>query len=121
MAEPVTDQPTVTLAAPTLPPGGQWHVLDLFGHARAAGYLTVVEEAGVAVYRLHVPAAPGRQARTVDYHPNAVYSKERVDEETARLAARMYAPPLPVEAWSARRLLGQGAIARDSEGEGTPF
>jgi hypothetical protein len=85
-----------------------WAVLDLFGRQRAAGFLTEVKRAGQDFLRLHIPATNGQQARTIDYHPNAVYGIEYVDEETARMAATLDHPPLPVETWSARRLIEAG-------------
>ncbi len=85
-----------------------WAKLDLFGRQTAAGRIREVKIAGADFLRLHIPAQDGRQARTIDYNPAAVYSIEHVDEETARAAARLDQPPLPVEAWSARRMLGVG-------------
>lgn len=89
--------------------GGQWHCLDLFGHTRLAGYLTIVEEAGVALYRLHIPAVNGKQARTIDYHPNAVYSKEPIDEETARRLVELHPAETPINVWSARQMVRESA------------
>jgi len=85
-----------------------WAKLDLFGRQTAAGHVSEVKIAGADFLRLHIPAQDGKQARTIDYNPAAVYSIEHVDEETARAAARLDQPPLPVESWSARRLLGVG-------------
>ncbi len=86
-----------------------WAVLDLFGRQKAAGRVCEVKIAGKDFLRLHIPTQDGRQARTIDYNPDAVYGIEHVDEETARAAAKLDQPPLPVEAWSARRLLGIGS------------
>ncbi len=96
----ITDQPAAL---------DTWAVLDLFGRQKAAGRVCEVKIAGKDFLRLHIPTQDGRQARTIDYNPDAVYGIEHVDEETARAAAKLDQPPLPVEAWSARRLLGIGS------------
>jgi hypothetical protein len=111
-------QQAVTEAAPF----DSWAKLDLFGRQTAAGRVREVKIAGQDFLRLYIPAQDGKQARTIDYNPAAVYSIEHVDEETARAAARLDQPPLPVEAWSARRLLGVGTSqlalgASDTDGD----
>ncbi len=101
---------TASNADPIIPePLDTWAKLDLFGRQTAAGRVREVKIAGADFLRLHIPAQDGRQARTIDYNPAAVYSIEHVDEETARAAARLDQPPLPIEAWSARRMLGVGS------------
>jgi hypothetical protein len=89
-------------------PAEEWAVLDLMGRTRTAGRLTEVKRAGKDYHRLYIPPINGHQARTIDYSPDAVYSIEPVDEETARMVAAMHQPPEPVTEWSARRLLGVG-------------
>ncbi len=98
----------MTTTDPTAEALDAWAKLDLFGRQTAAGHVSEVKIAGEDFLRLHIPAQDGKQARTIDYNPAAVYSIEYVDEETARAAARLDQPPLPIESWSARRLLGVG-------------
>jgi len=100
---------TPTADTTTPEPIDTWCVLGLFGRQTAAGRVREVKIAGQDFLRLHIPVQDGKQARTIDYNPAAVYSIEHVDEETARAAARLDQPPLPVETWSARRMLGVGS------------
>jgi hypothetical protein len=99
----VTDTTTDTFAA--------WVVVHLFGRHTVAGRASEQKIAGKDFLRIDVPEVDGRQARTVLYSPDAVYDLESVDEETARLAAKLHPPADPVSVWSAR------AMVRESGGQ----
>ncbi len=86
-----------------------WAVVHLFGRHTVAGRASEQKIAGQDFLRVDIPEVDCRQARTVLYHPNAVYDIEPVDEETARLVAQTHQPAAPVHEWSARRALAQGA------------
>jgi len=70
-----------------------WVVVHLFGRHTVAGRASEQKIAGKDFLRIDVPEVDGRQARTVLYSPDAVYDLESVDEETARLAAKLHCPP----------------------------
>jgi hypothetical protein len=82
-----------------------WVVLHLFGRHTVAGRASEQKIAGKDFLRVDVPEVDGRQARTVLYSPDAVYDLEPVDEETARLAAKLNPPASPVSVWSARAMV----------------
>jgi hypothetical protein len=82
-----------------------WVVVHLFGRHTVAGKASEQKVAGKDFLRIDVPEVDGRQARTVLYSPDAVYDLEPVDEETARLAAKLHPPADPVSVWSARAMV----------------
>ena len=82
-----------------------WVVVHLFGRHTVAGRASEQKIAGKDFLRIDVPEVDGRQARTVLYSPDAVYDLEPVDEETARLAAKLHPPADPVSVWSARAMV----------------
>lgn len=67
--------------------GGQWVILELFGHKVVAGYLTKDESLGAPLIRLEIPETSRSQGFTRHYHPNAIYSCTYVNEQAARLTA----------------------------------
>ena len=82
-----------------------WVVVHLFGRHTVAGRASEQKIAGKDFLRIDVPEVDGRQARTVLYSPDAVYDLEPVDEETARLAAKLHPPADPVSVYSARAMV----------------
>jgi len=82
-----------------------WVVVHLFGRHTVAGRASEQKIAGKDFLRIDVPEVDGRQARTVLYSPDAVYDLEPVDEEAARLAAKLHPPADPVSVWSARAMV----------------
>ena len=82
-----------------------WVVVHLFGRHTVAGRASEQKIAGKDFLRIDVPEVDGRQARTVLYSPDAVYDLESVDEETARLAAKLHPPADPVSVYSARAMV----------------
>jgi hypothetical protein len=82
-----------------------WAVVHLFGRHTVAGRASEQKIAGKDFLRIDVPEVDGRQARTIRYNPDAVYDLESVDEETARLVAKLNPPAIPVSVWSARAMV----------------
>jgi hypothetical protein len=90
-----------------------WALIELFGHAREAGYVTTVYFGSAAMFRVDVPEIPARQetadrprwinnklcpvgtiveaeaipGRTRYIGPSAVYAMNPASEEAARAAA----------------------------------
>jgi hypothetical protein len=96
-----------------------WVVVHLFGRHTVAGKASEQKIAGKDFLRIDVPEVDGRQARTVLYSPDAVYDLEPVDEETARLAAKLHPPASPVSVWSAREMFRESGsqLALAASGE----
>jgi hypothetical protein len=82
-----------------------WVVVHLFGRHTVAGKASEQKIAGKDFLRVDIPEVDGRQARTILYSPDAVYDLEPVDEETARLVAKLNPPASPVSVWSARAMV----------------
>ena len=77
--------------------GGQWVILELFGHKVVAGYLTKDESLGAPLIRLDIPETSRSQGFTRHYHPNAIYSCTYVNEQAARLTAeRVHENPITI-------------------------
>lgn len=81
-----------------------WAVIELMGHQRIAGRVTEAEIGGGKLLRVDIPATARKQAITKYFGTVAVYAITPCDEETARMAAAE-CDPVPVNEWSARRLL----------------
>jgi hypothetical protein len=94
--------PDTTIDAETF---DAWVVVHLFGRHTVAGRASEQKVAGKDFLRVDIPAVEGRQARTILYSPDAVDDLEPVDEETARLAAKLNPPASPVSVWSARAMV----------------
>jgi hypothetical protein len=63
----------------------QWALVELFGHQQIVGRVTECTQFGGAFLRVDVPEVKGVGAGyTRFYHPNAIYSLNPVDEQTAR-------------------------------------
>ncbi len=97
---PATTDPDVTFDA--------WAVVHLMGRRTIAGRVRETKLAGKDLLCIDVPATDNRQARTLFVSPDALYDLELVDEETARLAAKLDPPAPPVNLYSARAALQQG-------------
>lgn len=83
----------------------EWAVIELMGHARAAGRIREQQIAGAGFLRLDVPGADGEIAYTRFYAPGAVYSITPVSQEVAvALAQRLNTPP--VTRWEIPQLEG---------------
>ncbi|MHB1870839.1 MAG: acetyltransferase [Steroidobacteraceae bacterium] len=95
-----------------------WAILELFGHRKLAGDVTVVQIGGTAFFRIDVPAA-GTHPTTQFYSPAAVYALTPTTEEIARGYAERV-QPRPVERWELPRLAGATA-APDNEEDNQPF
>jgi hypothetical protein len=76
-----------------------WAVIELFGHQKAAGYVTEATIAGSGFLRVDVPESlGGRPAYTRYLGPSAIYSVLPVPEAVARACAEnMYQEP--IRAW----------------------
>lgn len=70
-----------------------WVILELFGHARIAGFMTEQTIAGQGFVRVDVPEIEARNgegtiaAHSAMYGAGAIYAINPVDEQIARLAA----------------------------------
>lgn len=79
--------------------GGQWVILELFGHKVIAGYMRRDETLGTPLLRLDVPETPTQAAFTRHYNPTAIYSISYVSEDVARRVANsLAASPITVYA-----------------------
>jgi hypothetical protein len=72
--------------------GGQWVILELFGHKVIAGYMRRDETLGTPLLRLDVPETPTQAAFSRHYNPTAVYSISYVSEDVARRVSNSLAP-----------------------------
>lgn len=76
---------------------GEWAIVELFGHRRAAGYVTQAQFPAGWV-RLEIPEVNGAAAVTQLYNPSALYGLHPVSEAIARAAAASFRPQ-PVQRW----------------------
>ena len=76
---------------------GEWAIVELFGHRRAAGYVTQAQFPAGWV-RLEIPEVNGHAAVTQLYNPSALYGLHPVGEAIARQAAESFRPQ-PVQRW----------------------
>lgn len=83
----------------------QWAIIELFGHQRIAGLVSEQTIGGNSFVRVDVPQDGDDQGYTKLYGNGAIYAMTFVDEETGRAAAAQFAPR-PIEAFSARQMLG---------------
>jgi hypothetical protein len=83
-----------------------WAILELLGHRRLAGYVTVVELAGQPMFRLDVPgqvyAGEETGQATQFVGPGSLYALTPTTEEMARAVAARNRPA-PVHAWELPR------------------
>jgi hypothetical protein len=94
-----------------------WAVIELFGHQKAAGYVTEATIAGSGFLRVDVPESlGGRPAYTRYLGPSAVYSVLPVPEAVARAyAENMYQEP--IRAWQLALPAVEDEPGRDDEEE----
>lgn len=94
----------------------QWAIIELMGHQQIAGRY---QEAAGGMHRIDVPgagdAAPDSFHFTRLYSPAAIYSITFVDEQSARLAAKMLSPrPIAVYGFEAEmKRLAAPAVQRE--------
>lgn len=75
-----------------------WAVLELMGHRKLGGYVTVTEALGAPMLRIDVPGEDGKPVATQFYATSALYALTPTTEDVARaLAQRMR--PEPVTRW----------------------
>lgn len=74
-----------------------WARVDLFGHTKRCGKLSVVNTGVEVIYRLDSPAADGFV--TEYFGKGAVYSIMPITEEAARLIAVSISTPAPMSQW----------------------
>ena len=81
-----------------------WALVELFGHAKIAGYLTEQSIGGTNMIRVDVPATDKQPAFTRLFGSAAIYSINPVDEVTAKF----YADRLdqkPIQIWDVKEML----------------
>lgn len=93
----------------------QWAIVELMGHQQIAGRY---QEAAGGLHRVDVPETDGGPDAfrfTRLYSPAAIYSITFVDEQSARLAAKMLAPrPISVYGFEAEmKRLAAPAVASE--------
>ncbi len=83
----------------------QWAIVEIMGHRRLGGLVTEVERFGTKMMRVDIPPAEvDGQTITQFYGGSSIYALTVTDEETARAFA-LARRELPIDAWSARRML----------------
>lgn len=82
-----------------------WAIVEVMGHQRLAGKVSEQVIGGTAFVRVDVPEVRGSQPFTKLLGNGAIYAITIVDEETARASAGQLCQA-PMDAWSARRMLG---------------
>jgi len=99
---------------------GEWAIVELFGHRRAAGHVTQAQFPAGWV-RLEIPAVNGQPGITQLYNPSALYGLHPVTEDVARAAAASMRPQ-PVQRWELERAAATVAehveLERDDDYEG---
>lgn len=74
-----------------------WSILELMGHRKLAGFVTIEELGGAALIRIDVPGENGNAA-TQYYNPAALYCMTPTTEDMARKVAKGN-QPTPVTRW----------------------
>ena len=75
-------------------PAEQWAIVELMGHVKLAGWVSVDNTFGAALLRVDVPDSPDAPGFTKCVSPSALYAVTPVSEQIARgLAARLQAKP----------------------------
>lgn len=75
-------------------PAEQWAIVELMGHVKLAGRVSVDSTFGAALLRVDVPDSPDIAGFTKCVSPSALYAVTPVSEQIARgLAARLKARP----------------------------
>jgi hypothetical protein len=92
-----------------------WAVIDLFGHAKLAGFVTTAIVGTSGMLRVDVPEIDDHPGFTRFLGPGAIYSLTLVTEELARAALRAIRPAA-VTVYIPRQLVqGSGAINNEHE------
>lgn len=94
----------------------QWAIIELFGHHKISGLLGEQNIGGETFIRVDVPETDGQPGYTKLYGKGAIYGITLTDQETARAAAKYYAPR-PMDLWSERQMLGMPAPQGDPDQE----
>ncbi|HET6255844.1 MAG TPA: hypothetical protein VFE32_17335 [Puia sp.] len=88
----------------TLPTFSAWCLVELFGHARIAGFCTEQNIAGANMLRVDVPETKDAPSFTRFFGSTAIYALNPVDEETARhIAGQLHVKP--VQIWDIQELV----------------
>lgn len=81
-----------------------WCVVELFGHAKIAGWCTEENIAGANMLRVDVPETPQQPAFTRWYGSSAIYSIIPVDETTCRfMVSKLQA--MPIDTWDVKKVM----------------
>lgn len=76
-----------------------WCIVELFGHAKIAGFCSEQTVAGASMLRVDVPETTEQPAFTRLFNASAIYSINPVDETTAKATAERIQIK-PIEAWN---------------------
>lgn len=91
-----------------------WAIMELMGHRRLAGKVTVQELAGARFFRIDIPSRATKKEDQVEnppefistqfFGPAAIYCLTPTTEEIARAVA-VESNPAPINQWELRRLM----------------
>lgn len=96
-----------------------WAILELMGHRRVAGFLSIQEIGNTGFLRIDIPATEQRAAMTKFYAPAAIYAITPTTEEMARRVAAIVAPE-PVSRWELQVAPTPASGSTDSDGDLDP-
>lgn len=96
-----------------------WAILELMGHRRLAGRVSLQELGGASFVRIDLPETESRAAATQFYNPNAVYALTPTMESVAlALADRA---PEPVSRWELRSIETPALESSGFDDDPSPF
>ncbi len=76
-----------------------WAIVELMGHRRLGGRICQVEQYGIPMLRIDVPAADGREKYSTQFYSGpAIYCMTPTSEEVARRLA-VVVQPTPINQW----------------------
>ncbi len=107
---------------------GNWALIDLMGHTRYAGLLSLHIFGSASLLRVDIPEITTQdgcgetqtiEAQTITFNPNAIHSIKYVSEETALMVAKQI-KVRPISEYDIRRdaenlvadLIGKGKLQR---------
>ena len=88
----------------------EWAILELMGHQRTAGRVSIAPLGGGSLIRVDVPGSEESQGFTKFYGTAAIYAITICDEQTARAAAQQFAPR-PLDRFSVQGMFEQLQLA----------